>query len=265
MSNVHSFQDMEVGQNNQPAGQVPDSLFDSFKQVFCPKFALRSITVFLIVANIAIFLLLEMYAWATSAVYECVLYQFGALYPPDLWTFQIHRLVMPAFLHFDFWHIATNVLSAVFLSFDPEIELGHTRYLILYFGSSVYGFMLSCVGHPTYLTAGASAAIMGLLGYFLVRMFFRLRNMDNRSYFAFLLLAGLNVIFMMMSPKGNVYAHLGGLAFGALFTLMHSEVSVQDYPSIVSWKYWAKMTIIAYPVVVILIFLVRHVKGNMIC
>ncbi len=263
MDNVHSLHDTEAGRSN--SAPAPDSTLKYFKDILCPKFSIRSVTMLLILINIGVFLVLSLAALATPIKYECLLYIVGALYPPDLRSFQIHRLLVPVFLHFDVWHLLTNVVSALFLSFEPEDSLGLKRFLILYFGSSVYGFLLSCVALPVYLTAGASAAIMGLMGYFLVRVFFGLRNMDNRSYGIFIALMLLNLMFVFTSQSGNVYAHAGGMLFGGLFTLYISDVPVLDYPNIEKWKKWAKVVIIAYPVIVVLAFLVIPARGGPIC
>ena len=268
MANVHSLNDMEIGSSNPMQGdsqEVPDTFWETVKRVFCPKFTVRSITMLLILTNVALFLILELFSYVTKTYYTCVLYNAGALYPPDLRFFHLHRLIMPAFLHLNTTHILLNTVSACFLSFDPEDELGKKRFLILYFGSSLYGFLLSCVGLPTTLTAGASAALMGLVGYLLVKMFFKVQQMDTRSYGLFIVILFINFFFLLSSSDGNGYAHVGGMIFGALFTLLQTAVPLQQCANIANWQKWAKTGLIVYPVVIVIGFVVFLKPHQPIC
>jgi len=266
MANIHQINDYEMGRPIQGQDQsVPNNLWDSMTRVFCPKFSIKTITFAIICLNVALFLILGLISLVSSIGYTCVLYKAGALYPPDIKNFQIHRLIMPAFLHFDIMHIATNTISLFFLSFEPETTMGRNKFTVLYFGSSVYGFILSCLASPYTLTAGASAAIMGLFGYMIVRMLFKIQQMDTKQYGIFLALLALNLFFLFTSPTGNAFAHLGGLIFGALYTLYESPATSAEYPNIEKWKLWALYAISAYPILVLGGFMLRTVVSAPIC
>ena len=83
-------------------------------------------------------------------------------------NFEFHRLILPTFLHVDLWHILMNTISMIFLGYEIEAILGKLWYSVLFFGSSINGFLFSAVCYPNTHTVGASAGIMGLFGFFVV-------------------------------------------------------------------------------------------------
>ncbi len=136
---------------------------------------------------------------------------------------EYYRLFTSAFLHDPSFllHIAFNMYAL--LAFGSQVErlLGAARYLTLYvvaaLGSSVatYWFL-----SPLRASIGASGAVFGLFGAYFV-MARKLRADTSQL----MLLIGINLA-IGFAARGyiNNYAHLGGLATGALVAWVYTQV-----------------------------------------
>jgi len=260
MANVHGFSDLERGEAGT-SSVPPDSLWGSLTAVFCPRFAYKSVSFGSIVLYILLFFLFHLISWATGIYYSCILYYVGALYPPDLLRFHLHRLVLPTFYHADTMHLFSNLLGTFFLCFSVEYELGSKKFLILYLGSSVYGYILSAAAKPYALGVGASAGLMGVLGYFVICILFGLQRMNNRNYAIFAVLVFLNIFIILVSPGGNFYGHFGGVLSGSLWSLM----LVEARSDLTNPKRIAKIALIGFPSVCLIWFLLQRVRYESIC
>lgn len=98
--------------------------------------------------------------------------KFGAMYPPYIKRGQWYRMFTSMFLHFGFLHLICNMYSLYNLGPGLEHFLGLPLFLLLYVISGLSGNMLSYLAETrsgSYkLSAGASGAIFGLLGAYLL-------------------------------------------------------------------------------------------------
>jgi membrane associated rhomboid family serine protease len=125
---------------------------------------------------------------------------------------ELYRLLTAAFLHGGFLHIALN-MYALFL-FGPPLEaaLGRVRYTALYLLSALGGNALSyAFSHPAQPSLGASGAVFGLLGAFLV-----VNRKLRRDTSGLLVLLAINFAFGFIARNIDWRAHLGGLIAGVL-------------------------------------------------
>jgi rhomboid protease GluP len=161
---------------------------------------------------------------ADSAIMDVdgrVLVAFGAKFVPAIAAGQWWRLVTAGFLHGGLIHIFMN--SWVLFSVGAQVEetYGTARYLVLYFVSTVVGFLASTYFSP-HLSVGASAALFGLIGAMIAA------GMRSNTAMGAAIKAQYTqwVIYMVvigLLPFFNIdtAAHLGGLAGGfALAWLM---------------------------------------------
>ena len=125
---------------------------------------------------------------------------------------EYYRLVTAMFLHGSLVHIGFNMY--VLYMFGPQLEsvLGHLRFGVLYLlaglGGSIASFWFS---DPYVVSVGASGAIFGLMGAFLVIMH-RLGN-DTRQAIG---LIGVNLVLGFVMSGVDWRAHIGGLVTGAV-------------------------------------------------
>jgi rhomboid protease GluP len=134
---------------------------------------------------------------------------------PEYW-----RLITAMFLHIGIPHILINGWSLYILGTLIERFYGWARFLAIYFIAGLGGSIASFALSPDSISAGASGAIVGLLGamiaYFGLHR--RLLGAQGRSY----LLNGLFNVGILVATgvflAGVVdnWAHLGGLVTGAI-------------------------------------------------
>jgi rhomboid protease GluP len=124
------------------------------------------------------------------------------------------RLVTAGFLHLSILHILMNSWVLFDLGTNVEESYGTARYLAIYIFSTITGFLTSLYWSPNTVSAGASAALCGLIGA-MIAMGVRDRSSygdaikrDYIRWFIYILIFGL-----IMGGIDNS-AHIGGLAGG---------------------------------------------------
>src|SRR5690349_17866819 len=186
-----------------------------------PMYPARA-TYVLLGAIALVFIAVSLYGGGINATEDIdVLIAAGAKYNPYIIErHEYWRLITAMFLHIGIPHILINSWSLYILGTLIERFYGWARFLAIYFIAGLGGSIASFALSPNSISAGASGAIVGLLGamiaYFGLHR--RLLGAQGRSY----LLNGLfNVGFMVLTGvflAGVVdnWAHLGGLVTGAI-------------------------------------------------
>ena len=134
---------------------------------------------------------------------------------------EIWRFITPAFLYGSTAHIFFNVYALVSISSFMERQLGHPRFLSLYFLSAFSGNVFSfLLGREDGLSVGASTAIFGLIAaegvfFYQNRELFGGQARKALNNTAFIIIVNL---LIGLSPGIDNWGHLGGLFGGALFS-----------------------------------------------
>ena len=124
-------------------------------------------------------------------------------------------LVSASFLHGSVLHIFFNLAALRQLGPFVSREFGTSRFIMIYFVSGVVGFFASALADVRF-TIGASASLCGLIGAILYYGKSRGGFYGQAVYKqAMSWIIGL-VIFGLLVPGINNWAHGGGLAAGAL-------------------------------------------------
>src|SRR5262249_20147182 len=132
-------------------------------------------------------------------------------------------LITAMFMHGSFAHIAGNMLYLWIFGDNLESVLGHARYLIFYLLTEVlaglaHGFVTAFFkGHPLVPSLGASGAISGVLGGYIVlfpgrrvRVIFLYQLMQVPAILAI----GVWFLFQLISSAGSLGGQGGGVAYG---------------------------------------------------
>jgi membrane associated rhomboid family serine protease len=90
---------------------------------------------------------------------------FFLLQPDD---FHVPQLVGNVFIHADFLHLAGNMLFLFIFGNAVNAKLGHMKYVLLYLGAGVMESLAWIAVGPKSPCLGASGAIMGIVGAFLM-------------------------------------------------------------------------------------------------
>lgn len=128
---------------------------------------------------------------------------------------QWYRLITPMFLHWDLYHIFSNMLGLYILGPHIEAIFGRRRFLAIYLLSGIGGVLLSFIFSDN-VSAGASGAIFGLMGTHLY-LFQRNRSAYTRIFGRdILFLIFLNIVLSVTNPRIDLWGHAGGLLVGVL-------------------------------------------------
>lgn len=193
------------------------------------------ITLRLIVVNALIFLIAE--AAQTRPVRTPIFERFALNYTDVMVWGQHYRLLTGMFLHYDFMHLAKNMVMLGLLGYMVERVFGRLLFLLTYLGAGYLGFVVALVVQyvpPAHLppehalrwlqhsTLGASGAVMGLLGaWFAYERSLRVslsQMWHSPSGQRVAVLTGFYLFMdLLVRPAGVSWsAHVGGMVGGFL-------------------------------------------------
>ena len=157
-----------------------------------------------------------------------VLLDFGASYGPYFKQGEYWRAVMPMFLHIGLWHLLVNMYVLYLLGPILEQMYGYGRYVFIYVAAGIGGSLLSMF-HGHNVAAGASGAIMGVVGAVLVAGYlhrnslpYPLARVFRRGTLSITLLIFVVIQLVAGFMVSNIdnWGHLGGLAAGAAMAFL---------------------------------------------
>lgn len=123
-----------------------------------------------------------------------------------------HRVVTAMFLHAGVIHITFNMLILYQFGSMLENYFGSAKFAFVYFFAGLGGSTASLLlNDPFTLSVGASGAIFGLMGAYLVVS--RQLRVERQSVWVLL---GINLVIGFVIPGIDWRAHLGGLIAGAI-------------------------------------------------
>jgi membrane associated rhomboid family serine protease len=143
-----------------------------------------------------------------------VINRFGGLSHQIHQSDEYYRFFTSMFLHLNFLHIASNMISLLIVGPAVEVMLGRSRFLSLYLVAGLGGGVASYLFSPVdSVSAGASGAIIGVMAAYVV-----LARRRRQPYSAVVALIAINVV---IGFTGNIdwRDHFGGLVVGALLAL----------------------------------------------
>lgn len=137
---------------------------------------------------------------------------------------EYYRLVTYMFLHAGIDHLFNNMLILWFLGDNLEKQLGHIKYLILYFMSGILAGLASMsynISISRYIVCvGASGAIFGVAGALAVIVLVNRGRVENLTTRQMLLFIALSLYGGFTSQGVDNAAHVGGLLAGVLLGLL---------------------------------------------
>ena len=130
------------------------------------------------------------------------------------------RILWAMFLHSGMPHLFNNMLILFFMGAMIEKEVGHIRYMLLYFLSGIGGNLISLwakvMNNEMAASLGASGAIFGLDGVLLAMVLFSGREMENVTMPRVLLMIAYSLYSGFTGGNIDNAAHVGGLLTGFL-------------------------------------------------
>ncbi len=176
------------------------------------------ITIFLVTANVIIFLICTF----TGEV----LYNIGEFSPKSiLEDGRYFSIVTAMFLHGDIHHLANNMLLLAGLGMMMEKDIGHVKFSLLYFaaglGGHIVSFSYKLFADEGYVgSIGASGAVFGLVGALLAMVLCQAESMPNVTWQRILIVAAYSLYSGMRAADIDNAAHIGGFLTGFLVGLL---------------------------------------------
>ncbi|KAK2961581.1 putative rhomboid family protein [Blattamonas nauphoetae] len=137
--------------------------------------------------------------------------------------FQIFRFITPVLLHAGIFHFLFNMFFQYRVMLYREMKWGHGKTIAIYLFSALSATILSCVMSPTTVSVGASGALLGIYGGYVVCIAQDWNKMPNMVKGMHIMNVGSYLLFMLIwsfSSSGIDFgAHLGGFCGGLLISL----------------------------------------------
>ena len=223
-SNIHGINEKEVEiKSNNSASSKDDKIF--VKSIY----KILSVTTFLLIINIIIFIV-QIIAYYTyykikDKSWDCLLMSFGAFQGGKIRNhYHYHRFFTSMFLHNSTLHLISNCISLFFLGYHVENEINNKlKFILLYFISGLSGSFLSLLFNQKNICVGASGAIIGLCGYFVIYFILNYKKMTKAKKISYAILF-IFLFFNLFSgffDKGiNLACHFGGFLGGFAFSVI---------------------------------------------
>ena len=175
------------------------------------------LTYALMTVNVVVLIAMQLSGGSTN---PDVLLAFGAMFGPRIADGEYWRLLTAMFLHVGFIHLAFNVFGLWVFGRIVEGVFGPLRFALIYVLAGLCGSVVSYLLNPVTIAAGASGAVFGIIGalaaYFAAQRHV-LGQMAQQNLYGLLVLGAVNLIFGLLTPGIDNWAHLGG--FGGGFAL----------------------------------------------
>ena len=164
------------------------------------------------------------------------------------------RMLVSGFLHVDLQHLLFNMITLYFFADQVIYRVGSFYFFLIYFGSLIFGNLLSYYFHKNesyYSAVGASGAVTGIL-YAAILLF---PGMELYLYFipipipSYIVGVGYMMysIYGMKSRVGNIGhdAHFGGAIGGYVLTLLIA-------PQVLETHLWM-VILLAVPIIILFV------------
>lgn len=143
----------------------------SFWSLVFPNFTIKSFTFIICSIQIGFYFLTFLYYYITNESWDCVLYHFGAGYEPAIrYKYEVHRFLMPMFLHYNFEHLIMNILCQMMIIFHLEANYPKNIVIFIYFLSSLGGLILSNMVYWNLIKIGCSLALFGCFAFEIIHL-----------------------------------------------------------------------------------------------
>ena len=224
-NNVHGFDDYAV--KNVEIKSSSDTSKKANKCCNTSMYKILTVTTFLLLINIALYIVQIVAYYAhyktNKKSWKCLLVNFGAFQGGKIrYHYHYHRFITSMFLHNSVWHIISNAISLFFVGYQVEYDINNKIFFaLLYFISGLEGDFLSLMFNQNNISVGASGAILGLCGYFVIYFVLYYKTMNNAKKISFgiiFIIILINLFSGLTEVSINMACHIGGFLGGLAFS-----------------------------------------------
>ncbi len=150
-----------------------------------------------------------------------LLYNIGAFHAESVWKDkEYYRWIMSTFLHWDIYHLTSNMLILYYLGSVVERYFGHIPCILTYLLSGISGnlasFLYEINVSADIYSVGASGSVFGIMGAVIVLTFLSKGRWKEITYGRVFFMISYTLYNGLVSDDINNAAHIGGLAGGIL-------------------------------------------------
>lgn len=186
-------------------------------------------TQLLVLINIIVFLLEEASGGSMSSgplVMSCSMYT-----PAVIEGHEYYRMLSSVFIHFGAEHLGSNMIALLAAGAYIEAVMGSARMGVLYIIAGLAGnaavMQAEIIAGSYALSAGASGAVSGLAGAYMVLMVSKRYDMV-RVPRGNLVMAAVCILLPGLTDSSiSFWAHAGGLAAGAALALIYVLINAR--------------------------------------
>ncbi|MCR5609269.1 MAG: rhomboid family intramembrane serine protease [Lachnospiraceae bacterium] len=195
---------------------------------------LKSAIFYLAILNVIVFLVINVIIFIINPVTFVNIIDNGASgYNVVIKEGQIYRLFTAMFLHADFNHILSNMITLVAIGMFLEKSIGKKRVLFIYFSSGIIAGLVSLsynniMGRPDSTSIGASGAIFGLVGGMAAVMIIGRKQFGDVGLKRLLVYCLLTIYSGMNSEGIDNAAHVGGFFAGLIITMVIIKIIIKQ-------------------------------------
>ncbi len=133
------------------------------------------------------------------------------------------RLLTACFLHIGMIHLFMNLNALIFVGFIIEKQIGPLRFGLTYLLTGVFASVVSVFWNDNIISAGASGAVFGIYGLYLVLLLFNVVEKSiKKAFLASIVLFVLYNLLNGLAKEGiDNAAHIGGLISGIIIAILY--------------------------------------------
>ncbi|WP_281635237.1 rhomboid family intramembrane serine protease [Flavobacterium marginilacus] len=159
------------------------------------------------------------------------------------------RMISSGFLHADVAHLFFNMVTLYFFAPVVTNYLGNFSFVLVYFGSLIFGSLLTMSFHKddyNYRAVGASGAVTGII-FSSILLDSRLEIFGFIPGFIYGFIYLLSSIYGMKAKNDNIghTAHFGGAVGGYLITILRNPELLHEHTF--------NVVILAIPIIILFI------------
>jgi rhomboid protease GluP len=186
---------------------------ESFK-LYLAKFPLTSL---IIAINVIYFGLMRLFPGASQAD---TIQKWGAYAYSSVQNGEYYRLIAPIFMQIEIQHLLFNLFSIFIFVSVLEHLIGHGRFILVYMGAGIAGYITTYLFSSSGLGLGASGAVFGVLGAFLYLTQKKSVMLDAASRKTIIPILVINLIYTFIDPQISITGHIGGLVGGYILSML---------------------------------------------
>lgn len=218
-----------ISSNDEEFIEKQRSIIEKQKSYYSRKIQLKELIAAFIFMSICIIMMIVEFilnkGWNKGSwwinIDADVLIVLGAKVTSKIQRGEVHRLILPIFLHVGLLHLLLNLIALISLSIYVEHILGSFRYILVYLISGIGGNLMSAIFLVRYIQVGASSSIFGLLSVQYADLIVNWKLIPGRKVYTIsLIITSILTLALGILPRVDNFAHLGGFLFGLLTSLI---------------------------------------------